>query len=1256
MGIREIVVRLLLTARDAASDRLGQVRAGITGIRDAVSSALDPLKAFRGLIALALGAGGAKELQERADAYTRLTNSLRVATRSEEEYQKALKTVIDIAKDTRSSLETTAQLYARISQNRKALNLTEQQTADLTALISKGMQLGGASAQEYASATLQLTQALGSGVLRGEEFNAVMEASPELMRRLADGLGVAVGQLRGLAEQGVLTSNIVSGALLSQKDAIDAAYAKTAATVEQRFEQMTNAATIFIGRVNEQTGATRALGEGLQFLTRNLDAVAAVAGAALAASLAKGAQALAATATAAIAARDAARQQAIAAEQQHAANLAAAQGQAAAAQAAYNRALAEQRLAAQIVAAMQAELGYGVTEAELAAARARSAAAAQAATAATERYAAAQAALNAVQAPAAAGAGFFGRALGFLAGPGGLIIAAVSAFGLLYSAFSRQKQPTDDLAQSTERYADSLKALNDAQLNARLQQFSDAAAAQKKAVADAAAEVERYRSGHIGLWAALTETKSRAALLTEAQGKLADETQKLGQIEENREATLKALAEQLGKQTGVSAQQIAQYVQQALAMKTVGESLETLAKRQADLSKAEQDRIQSQLALAQAAGDYQRVEALTIALANERAKAAKEQASLDDLTANAAKIRVDSLKGEYAAYASLTPVQIAALDTAKAEAAQKAKQAEASAALVEQLQGEAKQSQTLQLAKQNLLELASRFKKAQEDAAAAAVLEARATLELARARGDEQKIAEALLLLRQAETRAAAAAVQTQRAELEQLKQQRQQIIDMAGGYDKLTAAKRLEVAQIDQAIEAKQRDIAASRTSVEIKEREARQAERMAGPIGQLIRLYEQRTNTAERETDAVERSYDAKLRDLEVEQKQAEAKGDLAKAAELGIQIAQAEAEKTQAVADAKKAELQAEIDLLDAKKLDVLASEQAAAAKVEELAAIDAKIAKLKDLQNAEQDRADSAAAEAEKVRKAAEKAAEVEKAQAAAAADAERETRRMAAVIGYAAQNFGELSEKGQAALKAINTDPMARAAKDAESLNRAVGQLTQGLDEVAGSEIAFNERLQALVETAAGVGPEADRARRQLVAMAQQGMSGIAGITGAGEQAIDTLNGIRDAALEAKDALGNLADDYEKQILQIQGDKKTLEQLDYEDQLRKLEELRQKSGQEGQREFEEAKARAEQLHNLKLKQIADEERAKRQPASGPANANGAGSAGSSSPNAGGATYNITNHNTFQTDPSKLATEEWWRREIQPVQEKVSRLRR
>src|SRR5574338_476149 len=96
------------------------------------------------------------------------------------------------------------------SLRHRALSLTER--------ISQALRISGASATETQSALLQFGQALASGVLRGEEFNSVVENSPRLAKALADGLNVPIGRLRKLAEEGRLTADVVVNALMSQKD------------------------------------------------------------------------------------------------------------------------------------------------------------------------------------------------------------------------------------------------------------------------------------------------------------------------------------------------------------------------------------------------------------------------------------------------------------------------------------------------------------------------------------------------------------------------------------------------------------------------------------------------------------------------------------------------------------------------------------------------------------------------------------------------------------------------------------------------------------------------------------------------------------------------------------------------------------------------------------------------------------------------------------------------------------------------------
>ena len=109
----------------------------------------------------------------------------------------------------------------------------EQQDAlTITESISQALRLSGASATEAQSALLQFGQALAAGVLRGEEFNSVVENSPRLAKALADGLDVPIGRLRKMAEEGRLTAEVVVKALLSQKDTLAAEYAELPATVE----------------------------------------------------------------------------------------------------------------------------------------------------------------------------------------------------------------------------------------------------------------------------------------------------------------------------------------------------------------------------------------------------------------------------------------------------------------------------------------------------------------------------------------------------------------------------------------------------------------------------------------------------------------------------------------------------------------------------------------------------------------------------------------------------------------------------------------------------------------------------------------------------------------------------------------------------------------------------------------------------------------------------------------------------------------
>ena len=811
------VVDLLIRGRDLASGAIRQVRDAVGGLSDRARAALEPLRSFAGLIAAAIGVGGAKELIDRADAYTNLSNQVRVASKGEEDYQASIAAVASIAKDANSDLASTASLYGKVKQNADSLGISQQQIADVTAVVAKGMQLSGASSEAAAGATLQFTQALGSGALRGEEFNSVIEASPALIKAIADGLGVTVGEMRGLAEAGQLTSDRVVQALLSQKTAIDEVYGKLPQTVGQAMGQLSNAATLFIGKLNEETGATRSLGDGLKFLANNMDAVAAVAGAAFAASMAKGAQSTAQFVTASLAARDAARQQAIAAEQQQAANLAAAQGQVAAAQAAYNRALAEQRATQAQLAALESLAGLFASEQALTLARAQSSAAVAAATAATERYAAAQAALNALQGPAAASAGLFGRAMGVLAGPGGLILAAVSAFGLLYGSFSKQKPATDDLTQSVEQFTESLNKMNKAQAEAALLKLGAALDQQTQSVADAKAEVDRLNEvlAYYQKTGVNTELTTRA--LTEANGALADETGKLHELEDKRAALLERIKTAQQDSASTNFAQVTVYNQQVVALDKLAD---TLSKRESYLKRVNDAEIAETQALIEktkALGDTRTAEQLTINLAAQRAKAADQAAALARAEAVAENTKVAALKKVRDLQGQLTPKQQEALALARESAV--AKNAEASAAqlLAEKLKAEAESEATGLAAKERAVAKTDQVVTASGDylsalqaVATAQLSGVQAEIDLANAKGDtytaqaktvelaklEAQWAKTLAEAKQAEIAAEKASVEAKIAKL-------QATNDNAEATQKEIAALQLQLVALGKQAEA---------------------------------------------------------------------------------------------------------------------------------------------------------------------------------------------------------------------------------------------------------------------------------------------------------------------------------------------------------------------------------------------------------------------------------------------------------------------
>lgn len=202
-----------------------------------------------GLLAGVSVAALGREFLSFADTAKQLEAQLRLATQTFGTFGKAQADTLRIAAETRSSLEATTSLYGNLTRATQNLGGTQDQAGRATETFSKALKLGGAGAQEAASATLQFGQALASGALRGDEFNSIAEASPRLLRLIAEAVGVPQGALRKLAEEGKLTSDVLFRALTDRRftAGIDAEFKTLPVTFEEAMGQVKNAAIVTFG-------------------------------------------------------------------------------------------------------------------------------------------------------------------------------------------------------------------------------------------------------------------------------------------------------------------------------------------------------------------------------------------------------------------------------------------------------------------------------------------------------------------------------------------------------------------------------------------------------------------------------------------------------------------------------------------------------------------------------------------------------------------------------------------------------------------------------------------------------------------------------------------------------------------------------------------------------------------------------------------------------------------------------------------------
>ncbi|HBF6827918.1 TPA: tape measure protein [Clostridioides difficile] len=162
------------------------------------------------------------------------------------------KMIFQSAERARASYLDTAKIVSRVGMNAgKAFSSTKEIVA-FAEQLNKKFVIAGATTEETNSALLQLTQGLGSGVLRGEELNAVFESAPNIIQSIADYLDVDIGKIRGMASEGMLTADIVKNSLLSAVEQTNAEFEKMPYTFGQIWTSIKNNAVMIFGVIQKK--------------------------------------------------------------------------------------------------------------------------------------------------------------------------------------------------------------------------------------------------------------------------------------------------------------------------------------------------------------------------------------------------------------------------------------------------------------------------------------------------------------------------------------------------------------------------------------------------------------------------------------------------------------------------------------------------------------------------------------------------------------------------------------------------------------------------------------------------------------------------------------------------------------------------------------------------------------------------------------------------------------------------------------------
>ena len=216
------------------------------------------------------GLAAARGLARTADTYTRVTNTLRLATEGQDDYAAAYRRVIEIAGDARAPLEETSTLYQRIALASEALGATQE---DVFAAVSAAATAAAIDGGNASGALLQLGQAFGNVNVQAEEFNSLIDGMPSLLRAASAQMGITTAELRRRVVEGELSSRDFFSAVVASAAELEAQMGRTTVTIGQAMSGVGSSTTVFVGELDAALDATSRFTGALGALADGIDAV-----------------------------------------------------------------------------------------------------------------------------------------------------------------------------------------------------------------------------------------------------------------------------------------------------------------------------------------------------------------------------------------------------------------------------------------------------------------------------------------------------------------------------------------------------------------------------------------------------------------------------------------------------------------------------------------------------------------------------------------------------------------------------------------------------------------------------------------------------------------------------------------------------------------------------------------------------------------------------------------------------------------------